>query len=380
MTVRIEVAPALYEFARRRSGIDDETFERRFADFESWRDGTKQPTLKQLQKFANQTFTPLGYLLLDEPPDEPMPIADFRTAGNQSVRPDANLLDVIYDAQARQEWYRDHQLLNSEAPVEWIGMVAQGMPPKNAAQVLHDELSWGPEDRQRCRTWAATLTSLREAAEAVGVLVMIAGYAGRYTGRKLDPSVFRGFALADDYAPVVFINGADAKSAQIFTLAHELAHLLRGSSGLSDLDPRSEHEVELWCNQTAAEFLVPADEFTSVYLGAEPSGEELDRLAEHFKVSTQTILGRLRELGHIDWDRYFELRESERQRIAALIGPDTSGGNYSNSRPVQVSKRFATELIASVYEGVTSYTEAGRLIGTSKESTLRSMGDRLGVL
>jgi Zn-dependent peptidase ImmA (M78 family) len=377
---RVQVRPELYDYARERSGIDSETWEKRFPTFAEWRSGAKLPTLKQLQTFAKSTFTPLGFLLLPEPPVEPLPIADFRTVDNRRTKPDANLLDVIYGAQSRQEWYRDHQILHNEDEVAWVGALGERVEPSEAAERLQAEIGWGPAERDRCRTWEATLTGLREAAERAGVLVMIAGYAGSYTGRTLDPGVFRGFALVDAYAPVVFVNGADAKAAQIFTLAHELAHLLRGASGLSDLDPRSDIEVERWCNRTAAEFLIPADEFLELHSGDETTAEILDDLAAHFKVSTQAVLGRLRELGFVDWDRYFALRRSEAQRIEGLTRSASSGGDYRNSRPVQISKRFATELLTSVYEGQTSFTEAARLVGTSKESTLRSMGERLGVL
>lgn len=377
---RVAVRPALYEFARNRSGIERGDWDRRFPNFDAWRTGDKQPTLKQLQAFAKSTFTPVGFLLLSEPPEESLPIADFRTVDNRETQPDANLLDVIYAAQSRQAWYRDHQILNNESEVEWIGTVAAGMSPDRAAQMLHAELAWGASERNRCRTWAAALSSLREAAEQAGVLVMIAGHAGSYTGRKLAPALFRGFALTDRFAPVVFVNGADAKAAQIFTLAHELAHLLRGSTGLSDGDLQSDIEVERWCNRVAAEFLVPEAEFGSLFTGGELSPKALDDLAKHFKVSTQTILGRLRELSHIDWDRYFELRRTEAERIASLPASESSGGNYGYTRPVQVSKRFATELIASTYEGQTSFTEALRLVGARKESALRTMGEKLGVL
>jgi len=380
VTLRVEVEADLFDFARERSGIPPQDWDRRFPKFGAWRAGTRQPTLKQLEDFARKTHTPIGLFFLSHPPDEQVPIADFRTVANRMVRPDANLLDVIYAAQARQEWYRDHLVLNNEAAVSWIGQFTTADATAEAAIYLLEQLSWGARERRRSRTWAEALASLREAAENIGVLVMIAGHAGSYTGRKLDPSVFRGFALSDDYAPVVFVNGADAKSAQIFTLVHELAHLLIGETGLSDIDPGVDNTTERWCNQVAADFLLPSDEFVTAVDDDAEILNQLDDLAKHFKVSTQTVLGRFRELGYINWDTYWVMRAAEKERIADIAQPATSGGNYMNTRPVQVSKRFAAELLASVYEGSTSFTEAQRLIGAKKEPTLRKMADRLGVL
>ncbi len=126
-------------------------------------------------------------------------------------------------------------------------------------------LNWTISTRQKCTSSDSALTRLRESAEEIGVLVMISGIVGSNTHRKLDPAEFRGFALADPHAPVVFVNGSDSKAAQLFTLAHELAHIWLGETAMSDLDPRSSqhHEQERWCNQVAAELLVPMAEFQS---------------------------------------------------------------------------------------------------------------------
>lgn len=386
MSVRVEVQPSLLQWARARSGIDDETLAKRFPHFDDWLGGEATPTLKQLQTFAQRTHTPVGFLFLDEPPAEQVPIPDFRTISDRAVAADrasADLLDVIYACQTRQEWYRDHQLLNGEAPLAFVGVARTIDDAAGVAGRMSALLDWTAESRATCRTWDAALTWLREHAEAAGVLVSISGIVGSDTHRTLDPQEFRGFALVDPYASVVFVNGADSKAAQVFTLAHELAHLWLGATALSDLDPQStrSNEIERWCNQVAAELLVPMAEFRSAFDATGDLRAQLDPLAERFRVSTQVILGRVREAGALTWEQYLAELQAERARIAEFIAArGGSGGNYYNTKPVQIGKRFARAVIASALEGQTSYTEAFRMLGLKKAATFDALAQRLGVV
>ena len=130
-------------------------------------------------------------------------------------------------------------------------------------------------------------------ADALGVLVMVSGVVGSNSRRTLDPEEFRGFALADSIALLVFINGSDTKSAQMFTLAHELAHLWLGSSGVSDAEALnvSGQDTERWCNRVAAEVLVPIHLLQADYSERIRLSDEINRLARRFKVSTLGSLG-----------------------------------------------------------------------------------------
>jgi Zn-dependent peptidase ImmA (M78 family) len=387
MSVRVDVRPSVLAWARVRSGVDDETWGERFPRYEGWWGGETVPTLKQLQDFARKTHTPVGFFFLDEPPVESVPIPDFRTVGDRAVGVgaglalSADLLDTVYACQARQEWYRDHQLLNGEPPLPFIGTASASDPVGDVAGQMREVLDWTAENRATCHSWDAALTWLRERAEAAGVLVMISGIVGSDTHRKLDPQEFRGFALVDPYAAVVFVNGADSKAAQVFTFAYELAHLWLGETGLSDLDPRSTRDtaIERWCNRVAAELLVPMDEFRSLFeAGADPRGQ-LQPLAEQFRLSTQVVLGRMREVGALSWEQYLREFDIERDRVAATLAERGGGGNYYNTKPVQIGTRFARAVVASALEGQTSYTEAFRLLGLKKASTFDGLADRLGV-
>ncbi len=240
-------------------------------------------------------------------------------------RPSPDLLDTLYICQQRQEWYRDFARSEREAPLSFVGSVALTTNVEAAAARIRTALGFDVEERRRMPTWTDALRRFIEQADAAGVLVMVSGVVGNNNRRKLDPDEFRGFALADDLAPLVFINGADSKSAQMFTLAHELAHIWLGQSALSDVGPASSpsNEVEIWCNRVAAELLVP--------LGA--------------------------------------LRHENRGRAELREEPSPSAW---------VSRRFARALIRSTFEGQTSFTEAFRMLGLKKMSTFRDLGESIG--
>lgn len=358
MTVRVEVSPCLLSWARTRSGIDDKVWSKRFPHYEAWLSGAKTPTLKQVEEFAKKTYTPVGHFFLDEPPAEGVPIPDFRTVGDRPVAATADLLDTVYTCQARQAWYRDHQLLNNEQPLDFVASATLASPPERIAERMRRFLNWTVSTRQKYTSSDMALTRLRESAEEIGVLVMISGIVGSNTHRKLDPGEFRGFALADPLAPVVFVNGSDAKAAQLFTLAHELAHIWLGETALSDLEPRSSqhHEQERWCNQVAAELLVPMAEFQSELNPGLGVHDQLQPLATQFRVSTQVVLIRMREAGMLSWDQLMDALQAERERIAEIAVLRGKGGNFYNTKPVQVGKRFTRALIGSTLEGRTTYS------------------------
>jgi Zn-dependent peptidase ImmA (M78 family) len=385
MAVRVEVEPALLEWAAERSRLDRGVLVGRFPKLPEWEQRETLPTLKQLENYAHATHTPLGFLLLDSAPVDVVPIEDFRTMGDHRViAPSVNLLDSVYACQQRQDWYRDFARLNGDDPLRFVGSLDLNVGIEEAAGAVAEALSFQLVDRRQIGSWTAALDHLRERAEAIGVLVMISGVVGSDGHRKLDPAEFRGFALVDDLAPVVFVNGADTKAAQIFTLVHELAHIWLGRTGVSDVDlgAQSSDPVERWCNQVAAEVLVPSAEIRNEPFDAHNPVPHFDRIAKRFKVSTLVVLRRLFEVGKLEWPTYRRIYAAELARVLALAaeGRKSTGGDFYNTNPVRVSKRFARALIASTWEGHTLYRDATRLLGFKKLSTLDTLGQKLGVV
>jgi len=379
--MRVEVRSAMLRWAIERSGKTMASLAGRFPKIALWEKGEVNPTLKQLESFAKAIHLPIGYLFLPEPPVETVPIPDFRTIGNEYIgHPSPDLLDTIYICQQRQEWYRDFVRSVGEAPFSFVGSADLRSDIIETAADIRHALRFDIEERRQIPTWTEALRRFIEQTDDFGVMVMVSGVVGSNNRRKLEPEEFRGFALADNFAPLVFINGADTKAAQMFTLAHELAHLWLGKSALSDIGPASSpsHDVEIWCNQIAAELLVPLSIVKEEYQSSSYLNDEVNRLARRFKVSTLVILRRIHDAGGLSREEFWVAFNDELKRLCALSGG--SGGNFYLTQAARVSKRFARALISSTLEGQTLFRDARQLLGFTKFSTFQELGHSLGVL
>ena len=380
--MRVDVKPELLIWACERSGRNVGSLARQkpFNRLPAWVSGEERPTFKQLEKFAKATHTPFGYFFLPKPPEESVPIPDFRTAGNHYIgRPSPDLLDTLYMCQQRQEWYRDFSRTMGEKPLPFVGSESLNSNTAEVARNIRQALGFSIEERRGIPTWLEALRRFIQHADSFGIMVMVSGIVGSNTQRPLDPQEFRGFALSDPLAPLIFINGRDTKAAQMFTLAHELAHIWLGETALSDIAPVTipSHKVEVWCNRVAAELLVPLSVLREAYDGGHPLRKELDRLARRFKVSTLVILRRLHDAGSLTRDEFWSIYNGELERLRVLS--KGSGGNFYLTLPARVSRRFARALVVSTLEGQTLHRDSFRLLGFRKYATFLELSRQLGV-
>ena len=378
--IRVNVQPQMLRWARERAGYSIETLGPRFPKLVNWEAGELRPTLKQLDRFAKATHVPVGFLFLAKPPKERIPIPDFRSVpGARGASPSPNLLDTIYLCQQRQEWFRDFARATGEIPLDFVGSANVRDDVKGTASRMAEVLDFPVEVRRKAPTWTEALRQFISRAETAGVLVMCSGVVGNNTRRSLDPDEFRGFALADELAPLLFINGADTKAAQMFTLAHELAHIWLGQSGVTDAEAGTipDEAVERWCNKVAAEFLVPLSSVHAEYRPDQPLADEVQRLARHFKVSTLVVLRRIHDAGGITRERLWTEYSEELDRLRSFT--KGGGGNFYLTQAARTSKRFTTALIISTMEGRTLHRDAFRMLGFKKLSTFQELGRSLGV-
>jgi Zn-dependent peptidase ImmA (M78 family) len=376
---RVAIKPDLVQWARKRAGLRVEVLASRFPKLAAWERGEAQPTMRQLEAFAIATHVPIGYLFLREPPEERLPIPDFRTVtGVELRRPSPDLLDTIYSMQQRQAWLRE-TLLDGEAdPLEFVGSARLSDAPEAVGREMRRIIGFGDGWAAEVRTWREAVARLRQAVEDLGVMAIINGIVGNNTHRKLDVREFRGFALCDAHAPLIFVNGADAKSAQMFTLAHELAHVWvgrEGVSGFEDLFPAGS-QIEEFCDKAAAEFLVPERELMAYWRDAKRAERPFEDLARRFKVSPIVAGRRAMDLRLVDREAFFTFYRAyvaeERRRSK---GP--GGGDFYNNQNTRVGALFATHVIRAAIEGRVGFKEAYDLTGL-RGGAFQEYAQRLG--
>ena len=380
MTPRVNVKPEVLVWARERAALGVEQLETKFPKYKDWESGKTQPTLKQVKALAKYVHAPHGYFFLSNPPDESLRLPDFRTVDGKPIqRPSPDLFDTIRYCQLRQDWYQEFIRIDGNDPLSFVGAASIDDSTDTVAAEIRRSLDLDHEERRNISDWAHALREIVGKAEALGLLVMVSGVVLNNTHRRLEPEEFRGFTLADEFAPLVFINGADTKAAQMFTLAHELAHVWLGESGLSDSRPNvlPQNEIEVWCNKVAAETLVPLHALREEYREGETLRSELSRLARRFKVSTLVMLRRIYDLKVLTRMQFQEAYESEisqfRQRASG------GGGNFTTALTARVGKRFARALITDTLEGRTSFRDAFRMLGISKTATFCNLATQLGI-
>lgn len=331
---RVSISEPVLSWALDRSG-KRAVIERKFPKLSLWLRGMAQPTLRQIEELAKVTSTPLGYLFLSEPPDERLPIPLFRTHGVEPLRrPSPDLLETVQTMERRQAWMRDYLIEQGNEPFTFVRSEQISNDPKSIARQIRRLLGLDEQWAAKQYTWTGALRELQKKVEEVGILLAVSSIVGNNTHRRLEPSEFRGFVLVDEYAPLVFVNGADSKAAQMFTLAHELAHIWFGSSAafdLRELEP-ADDEIERACNLVAAELLVAADELRAFWPSIRENPERYQAVARQFKVSEIVAARRALDLQLITKREYLSSIKPIRNKIVILLDEVKRAGIFMPRR------------------------------------------------
>lgn len=357
------INPSILTWSRLRAGLSEDKLAHGLAIktekvFE-WEAGESAPTFKQAQKWATLAHVPFGFLFLKEPPQEALPLPDLRTVGGQPpARPSIDLLDTVKEVLRRQQWYVEYLTEHEAARLSYVGRFSPQSDVKTVVADMRNTLGLSGDAVRG--THEDYLRLLISAAESVGVLVMRSGIVAGNTHRKLDVGEFRGFAICNDVAPMVFINSADAPTARLFTLVHELAHIWIGSSGVSSGGVDTGRQEEAFCNAVAGEFLVPETEFRKLWRDEADWTSQLAEHAARFKVSRLVIARRACDLGLITRQNYRDFYLAE---LEAYRSKEKSGGSYYANAGAKNSHRFSKAVLSETKRGSMLLRDAATLLG-----------------
>lgn len=335
----------------------------KFPSLPQWIEGSKLPTLNQLAEFARQVHVPFGFFFLDKLPQKQNTVPLFRSNRNT---PDFNysfeLSETIRTIERRQEWLGDYLRTEGYEELQFVGSFGLSSTvttvANNIRQVLRLPLSWS----QTVVGKDAALKYLIEKIEDKRIFVAISGVLGN-SAHNLNPEEFKGFVLTDKWAPYIFINGKDFPAAKLFTLMHELAHIWIGKTAALDIQqfqPASTSE-EKFCDEIAAELLVPKDELQVQWARYSNKQNHLQLLERHFKVSKVVIARRLLDISVYTEAQFFAFYKRCKEEWDARGNNDESGGSFYNNQNYRVGKAFFNTVNEAVSNGKLLYTDAYKL-------------------
>jgi Zn-dependent peptidase ImmA (M78 family) len=283
------------------------------------------------------------------------------------------LRTLVTNFQARQQELRQLLVEDGREPIRWVGALQPTAPLHECVSLLRSVLRVQFKDQLATANKDKFLALLRSRAEEAGAFVHFATDLGSWH-TQIDADVFRGFCLADDIAPLVVLNGNDARAARSFTLLHELAHLAFGETVISNANPFGEHAKEnaseQKCNAIAAEFLLPKGEVEDVWRGLAtlPVDFAVQQFGKATRVSRAFSARRLADLGLItrdDWWRLYETYQAEWRRFKEKQREQDGGPTYYLTTRAKVGGKALRLVFNALEAGEVTYTRASRILGVN---------------
>jgi Zn-dependent peptidase ImmA (M78 family) len=365
----VGIEPKIMQWARKTIGLSIEQvaskIKRPASYIEAWESGSSTPSYFELEKLAYNIYKrPLALFFLPEPPDEVTPMKEFRTLPDidlQTLHPDTYL--QIRHARAYQ--IALNELFEGKNPAVkpiWQSLtlyLEKGIADQ--AQIIRKLLSIDIKDQIKWTNEEEALKQWRQALEETGLFV----FKNAFKQKEIS-----GFCLIDNNFPIIYLNNSTTKTRQIFSLLHELAHLLLNINGISKFDisyieelPKKEKAIERFCNSIAAEILIPATDFVENIKNLSTNIENLpdeyfSKLASRYGVSREAILRRIMDHKRIN-PAFYE----QKAKFWTSQKKQGKGGNWYASQGAYLSSRFSKEVISRYYRGQVTIEQAADFLG-----------------
>ncbi len=376
MADRASITPNVLKWARESARISEEAAASKVAvsisKLKEWEDGTSQPTIKQAQTLAKAYKRPFALFFLPDIPRDFQPLPDFRS--NDSKPLGTGSIFIIREIQQKQGWISEVNEENNEAKVPFVGRFSIKDNPWVVANDILKTLDINPANYANdnpIKEWI-------DKAESKGIFISRTSFI--HSRLKLDSYEIQGFAIADPFAPFIFINSDDWNAPQLFTLVHELAHIWIAATGISnDIEPNLKHKdklhpIELFCNEVAANALIPTEIINNIQSSTFNSAKEIFNTAKKLGVSSFAFLVRALNLNLISLDKYKTLKQAadteyreflrrEEEKKAQQKEKEKKGGpNYYLLQLNKNSRLFTQTVLDAFRSGFIEPTQASNLL------------------
>lgn len=362
MANKAHITPKILKWARESARMPQETAAAKVSvsieKLEAWESGELQPTIRQARTLAKTYKRPFALFFLPEIPRDFQPLQDFRKSN--SVELSTSSIFIIREIQQKQAWISDVYEENDEDKLSFVGKFSLSDNPEVIAKDILKTLEITPtiyESDNPIKQWI-------DAAESNGIFISRTSFI--HSRLKLDSKEIQGFAIADTYAPFIFINSQDWKAPQLFTLVHELAHIWIAETGISNeiepelIDKGKSHPVEMFCNQIAAHALMPKEYLNTINQTTFQNSKEVYQTAKKFDVSTFALLVRALDLNLISVSKYNSLKKEAELDFAEYLKKeaekkarqkDKKGGPNYYLLQLNRNSRLFTQAVLDSYKG-----------------------------
>jgi Zn-dependent peptidase ImmA (M78 family) len=329
-----------------------------------WEEGNEKPSIRQAEKLARLYRRPVDVFFLPFIPKDYPPLKDFRK--NREEGYETALIFMMREIQEKQEWLSKFLSKSRERKLDFAGRYNIKYDPETVAQEIRKTLGIQSKlkEQKPLRHWI-------ERAEAKRIFVCLS--SNYHTRLKLDSDIFKGFVVADQFAPFIFINSDDWEQGQLVSLVHALAHIFIGVSGVfADTYGSSSspvvHPVEKFCRAVTSASLLPRDIVGNLIPESKTEFKHIVRASRRLGVSHEVLLSRMADLDIInedayrmfrkqaaDWWKDFLYKESQKKK--------SSGGPNYYVMALRRSSKAYSNIIMDIYKsGRISGTDASRLL------------------
>ena len=374
MADRAFITSKVFKWARESAKMSEEIAASKIAvsieKLQEWEKGDSYPTIRQAQTLAKAYKRPFALFFLPDIPSDFQPLQDFRKKGAKELS--TSSIFIIREIQQKQAWISETNEENGEDKVSIVGRYSINDSPVLVAKDMLETLSINPLSY----TTNNPILEWIDKVESKGVFISRTSFI--HSRLKLDSTELQGFAIADEYAPFVFINSDDWNAPQLFTLVHELAHIWIAETGISnDVEPtiknvRDYNPIELFCNEVAANALMPSDYVLNLESHVFDNSSEVFKMAKNIGVSSFALLVRALNLKVITLNNYnrlkaqadqdykdFLFREEEKKKKAK---EKKGGPNYFLLQLNRNSRLFTQTVLDAFRGGIIEPTQASRLL------------------